>query len=39
MKKKINIILVVIFAFIITSLFIIKNLTETSDGKINNIFP
>ena len=35
MKKKNKIVLVVIFALIITSIFIIKTLTETSDGKIN----
>jgi len=35
MKKKNKIVLVVIFTLIITSIFIIKTLTETSDGKIN----
>jgi acetyl esterase len=35
MKKKKNIALVVIFALIITGVFIIKTLTETSAGKIN----
>ncbi|WP_315080730.1 alpha/beta hydrolase [uncultured Clostridium sp.] len=35
MKKKNKIVLVVIFAFIITGVFIIKTLTETSDGKLN----
>jgi acetyl esterase len=35
MKKKGSIIVVVIFALVITGFSIIKNLTETNDGKIN----
>ncbi|HEX9025863.1 MAG TPA: alpha/beta hydrolase [Clostridium sp.] len=38
MKRKRNIIIVFIFTLFITGFFIIKNLTETSNGRINTYF-
>jgi len=38
MKRKRNIIIVFIFTLFITGFFIIKNLTETSSGRINTYF-